>query len=1055
MTQDHYTLRPYAPDDAARLATMWNESDDQWPGTFTKGVPMTAERVRSWLDPQKPLQCLIVEDQHDQAIVAYGDLFDQPGEESTAYVSVLNVHPEHQGHSLCRRMLTDMVDWAVEHGYRRMTIDTWPANLKALPLYKKTGFCWTPDTTVFMENYIPAIQRLPAARSFFSQHPWYTTFKRQLDQTEDVQRHPATGKMKVFVYRWEADGDFLEAVIDRVGQAITGLETNDFAAYACVDESEPAQGFAYPVSWRIANKRNEPVEVSLQAKGETGLEIDYQTRFTLAAGVERIIEAQVTCRADAPRLTKNDKEKPAPRILAEIAVGSDRITLGVGLRYHRAIEIKMEPEAPLLLPGQSRTVYLQLHNRLARPVQGQLDITAPPGLTVRSDTLDFQIEARGYSGLPLTVTEADRSLPLSVSATIEDEGKSIRTAPERLPVLVGPLGGVAADSAADKIIIENDLFRLAVEAHGGRVNIRNNRIQEKVFGQVLAELGPPYRPRELRAKRHTLTLEQDLGWAKAVTVVSSSRYPGVRLVRELLVTASPLLQVTYRVENQGQQTYRFQLQNIVHFAHTWLGSYVMPRADGFISFYHSDLGHGDFPKKPEDMAAQWLAHAGEGVVTGVIWPDRLTKHEFGWNRIELNFSEISLEPEQITDVGSFYLYSGPGDWSDVHRIWQRSKNYPDEGPLSLREIHKFDLAADPIISLDNQIATTLHVTNLSQRKINGAMSIAPPADWTSDPVEIPIIGLTKEKSFEQLLTLSAAQPKIGAHQGRLQLKTEVSEVDQPFTLIHLGEGQGRVDVSQPQNQSEESLITLDNGSCQWDIAPHFHGGIVSWRERSEGINHLYSTYPDPGQLGWLKPWFGGIRPLLNLEDEEGWPGKLHEENFKASQVEAPDERGTPWRGVQLNADLESDRLRHFRTEIVYLTVSQSNVLKIIYRLINQTLAYHRVFPGLKGFFQVDGALNNSILHGTGLQRQRTAHMYWRMVEAWGAVVNPDTGRAAVMVAASGPRRVLVMDWGQDGGHLMHDWRVTLKPNDTVEMVTYLALAESLDEAKRYAALAHY
>ena len=45
-----YTIRPYDPADNASLAVMWNESDDQWPGTFTGGVPMTEESVRSgWI----------------------------------------------------------------------------------------------------------------------------------------------------------------------------------------------------------------------------------------------------------------------------------------------------------------------------------------------------------------------------------------------------------------------------------------------------------------------------------------------------------------------------------------------------------------------------------------------------------------------------------------------------------------------------------------------------------------------------------------------------------------------------------------------------------------------------------------------------------------------------------------------------------------------------------------------------------------------------------------------------------------------------------------------
>jgi hypothetical protein len=47
-----YIIRPYASDDNAALAVVWNESDDQWPGTFTGGVSMTEELVQDWMDSE-------------------------------------------------------------------------------------------------------------------------------------------------------------------------------------------------------------------------------------------------------------------------------------------------------------------------------------------------------------------------------------------------------------------------------------------------------------------------------------------------------------------------------------------------------------------------------------------------------------------------------------------------------------------------------------------------------------------------------------------------------------------------------------------------------------------------------------------------------------------------------------------------------------------------------------------------------------------------------------------------------------------------------------------
>ena len=89
-----------------------------------------------------------------------------------------------------------------------------------------------------------------------------------------------------------------------------------------------------------------------------------------------------------------------------------------------------------------------------------------------------------------------------------------------------------------------------------------------------------------------------------------------------------------------------------------------------------------------------------------------------------------------------------------------------------------------------------------------------------------------------------------------------------------------------------------------------------------------------------------------------------------------------------------------------------------------------------------------MLRGAGYQRKRTPQMADVEVGSWGAVVNPSTGRALVHVA-SGGRRIELSDWGVDGGHLCAYNRVVLAPRGAHEMVTWLALAGSWEEAKRY------
>ena len=58
--------------------------------------------------------------------------------------------------------------YGVDYPARRH-LDTWPGNIKAVPLYKKTGYFWVPETDVHMENYVPLLLRLPVLATIYEQ----------------------------------------------------------------------------------------------------------------------------------------------------------------------------------------------------------------------------------------------------------------------------------------------------------------------------------------------------------------------------------------------------------------------------------------------------------------------------------------------------------------------------------------------------------------------------------------------------------------------------------------------------------------------------------------------------------------------------------------------------------------------------------------------------------------------------------------------------------------------------------------------------------------------
>jgi hypothetical protein len=228
--------------------------------------------------------------------------------------------------------------------------------------------------------------------------------------------------------------------------------------------------------------------------------------------------------------------------------------------------------------------------------------------------------------------------------------------------------------------------------------------------------------------------------------------------------------------------------------------------------------------------------------------------------------------------------------------------------------------------------------------------------------------------------------------------------------------------------------------------------LIGWCEGT--TNHLLSAFPKAGVLGWLSPWFGGLMPmLLPPRSEQEFPGTLYRETFDSDPVKVPDASGLPWQGIRLSADLERDLFRGLRIEIDLLTLCQSQALKVILRLMNQSTAVRQVDLGWMSFWQPDGTYQHSALAAKGVKRQHSPLTAWPHGGNWGAVTNAATGRT--IIAVSPFPEIDLMDWGADGGHLQWIAEQQVPAESTLEREMYLVLADSLEEAKAYRHLAQY
>ena len=1075
MTQHpEYLIEPYTHDHDAGLAVMWNESDQQWPGGFTRGVPFTAERIADWMDKLTTLVRLIVK-APDGAIVGYGSLWDEPSQPGrSCYVDLLNVHPDHQGRSLCRRMLTRMVDFATENGYSRMTLGTWAANLKAVPLYKKVGFYWKPNSSVSMENYIPALRRLPILHDFFAQTDWYAAHSRELQQSEDEQRHPKTGDTEVYISQWKApNGARVEAIIDRKAQELTGLETGDFAVYARVGNNKPAQGLSYPITWEITNKRNRPLKVQLEASGDEQVEIAYIQNLTLEPEETQTITAHYRCAIAAPRLEISAwRPKPTPQVRTKLLLNGHELLLGSGLHYAPAVALDLHPSIPALSPNLPQTVLMQVKNQLDRPIQGTLHIAEASGLVTDWQTHGFSAAAEGFASVPLTLqSKAEGGIELPVFATFTAGDEAVSTAPTLLPVLSRQVGGVVGllhqpDPTKTEIYVDNDFFHFGANQRGGRMWLNN---KAGVNWQISCRetLGPPYTPSEFEQSDYTLTLRQENGRVCATFSVTSTRFPGLTLGRDVLITASPLVQVRHWLQNAGSVAHTCKIQTTINLPDGFAtnAQVAFARRERVVIALANTLPEveGDFPKLPAGLSEQWGAYTMHGQTHGVVWSSDISEHDWRPWFFNLISAECTVPPQSRIDLSPLYFYCGPGDWRAVRRIWQQANGQTEQARLdnlAMPEVagpQQVTLSPQPLLTLNGEATLQLVADNVRQQPINGQILVTPPAGWAVEPGVVPVNALQEGKTVEATLHFTGPAAPIGPATGEVQLQTAGFDAVQPFTILRLGDARQSISVTQTQ-ADHQPLWQIDNERMRWQVAPTYHAGLISWQEAGSVVNHLHTAFPTDGEFDWMKPWFGGLRPALGSE-EGNWPGKLHRESFTTTAIEAIDTQGITWQGVRLTTEIRGQKtLKGLRTEIEYLTVPGSNVLKAILRLVNETPIY-RSDPWLSFmlYSQVDGVYNNAVLygessHGGPVHYKRSMANQWVRVGHWAAVVNPTTGRALTVACPSSPESVTLLNAGTRGGHLMVTQDKTLAPHGMNELVIYVALTDSLEIARGYRCL---
>ena len=273
LSSDHsHLIRPLKPtrEDFDRLARCYNSYKDpeSWPEGFGGTREFTGEYLEKEMKEIDISQYFIAlaPDDSDK-IVGTGFVGEAWNIKNGYYVLLLGVDPAYQGQRLGKALLLRATQFASSKQAKLITLETWAGNLKAMPLYKRQGYKWRPNTSVFMENFIPQILTNKYFQDFFSslKNNWYDAFKPNITQKPDDTKD---GEMDVYVYKFQdSSSKYLKVWIDRTIGSISGFHlkdgTKNLVIKATTPNSKAYIGFeTFPIKLSIENNSELEVRVA-------------------------------------------------------------------------------------------------------------------------------------------------------------------------------------------------------------------------------------------------------------------------------------------------------------------------------------------------------------------------------------------------------------------------------------------------------------------------------------------------------------------------------------------------------------------------------------------------------------------------------------------------------------------------------------------------------------------------------------------------------------------------------------------------------------------------
>ncbi|MHA1227684.1 MAG: GNAT family N-acetyltransferase, partial [Candidatus Hodarchaeales archaeon] len=940
-------------EDYIRLARCYNsfKDSDSWPDGFGGSFTFTEEYISEQLKNMDTENYFVVIAPEEPDKIIGISFVGGAHVKGCYYVQFLGVDPAYQKRGFGKALLLHCTEYAFRHKSQFISLYTWPGNLKAMPLYKRQGYKWRPDTTVYMENYIPQILNFPVFKEFFTSlsgsKTWYECFKPAIDQEPNLE---LDNKMQIYEYYFEDEEKSLRVWIDRTIGWISGfhLKTNneDLLVKTKISNSKVFIGIEdFEILLTIDNNSNTEKHFNINASSTAQIQIlnKDNIRDTVIVQpkekIELVIKASLLDNTEEFEQKQFSENLVEHKIALQLKLNDLKFPLSVGVLPSYAIKAHLQPENFHVPVFKDILVPVNLVNNLGHEENVIVDIFNGKFIKFNKSTRKLKLSLYDSSvtfkaSIKDTTTCVDW-IQLKIS---NSEGKTFFN--KNLPIFVYKESKVVTYEYNGQLFIENKHVRISLfkkpEQGLNEVILYDKKRGLKLMGEAPV-LGYPFDDEGSEFYSLPLKHEIQIKDNNGVLLISSSasqKKPRITVIRRIfLASDSSSIEINWEIKNDSDTT--VENLGIMDATYWWpdnqpLRLKVLPLENKGICHFNYNIFQVHLGKDPKDFSESWHASVfGSGTIGTIFDKDEIDEINIGASYPSISHKVGDLPPGQ-SHFTKPIIYTFTDTWQQVKYLWKNMTNYcPDNEleywvkPKALRKIgittqeDEDDSVYQALILDRSTTSINFIVDTFKETVIKGNCKISF-ADMSVEPSEISLPN-TKTRIWKKEFKID---PKTTNRviKGSIEFDSLTRIYDIPLGLAFYDSSK-KVLV-----KSSNDVLEVDNGFFKFKASEAYRGQIF-WLsiEGSENILHTGRVeFPEVQPYLWYNRFFGGIGPILRpaYEFDQTEYNKL---TFEPRKVEEGQ-----WSGIEFISEIISKpvKLRGLQIKTCYLTLPDSPFLVV-------------------------------------------------------------------------------------------------------------------------------